>query len=109
MFSIPAIAATLWAVILGGIGGLLTEIGPWYRALKKPSFQPPDWAFGPAWTLILGLAARSKAPVRRFRSLSPNLPAIGHWTSLNVPASAPCFGDNDSPLQSFWGERACCA
>lgn len=51
------IAAVLWAVILGGAGGLLTSIGPWYRGLKKPSWQPPDWLFGPAWTLILGLAA----------------------------------------------------
>ena len=51
------IAAIVWAVILGGAGGLLTTIGPWYRNLKKPSWQPPDWLFGPAWTLILGLAA----------------------------------------------------
>lgn len=51
------IAAILWAVILGGAGGLLTTIGPWYRELKKPSWQPPDWLFGPAWTIILGLAA----------------------------------------------------
>jgi translocator protein len=51
------IAAIAWAVVLGGAGGLLTTIGPWYRALRKPVFQPPDWLFGPAWTLILGLAA----------------------------------------------------
>ncbi len=51
------IAAVLWAVILGFVGGILTEIGPWYRGLKKPSWQPPDWLFGPAWTVILGLAA----------------------------------------------------
>lgn len=51
------IAAILWAVILGGAGGVLTTIGPWYRNLKKPPWQPPDWLFGPAWTLILGLAA----------------------------------------------------
>ena len=38
----------LWAVILGGAGGILTTIGPWYRNLKKPSWQPPDWLFGPA-------------------------------------------------------------
>lgn len=51
------IAAVLWAILLGGLGGVLTSIGPWYRELKKPSWQPPDWLFGPAWTLILGLAA----------------------------------------------------
>jgi translocator protein len=57
MLSTPVIAAIAWAVILGGAGGLVTEIGPWYRNLRKPSFQPPDWLFGPAWTIILGLAA----------------------------------------------------
>jgi benzodiazapine receptor len=51
------IAAILWAVFLGAGGGLLTTIGPWYRGLKKPSWQPPDWLFGPAWTIILGLGA----------------------------------------------------
>jgi len=51
------IAAIAWAVILGGAGAVLTTIGPWYRNLRKPSWQPPDWLFGPAWTLILGLAA----------------------------------------------------
>ncbi len=57
MLTTPVIAAIAWAVVLGGAGGLLTTIGPWYRALKKPSWQPPDWLFGPAWTIILGLAA----------------------------------------------------
>lgn len=55
--SFELIFAIAWAVILGGAGGLLTSIGPWYQALKKPSWQPPDWLFGPAWTVILGLAA----------------------------------------------------
>ena len=44
-------------LVLTGAGGLLTEIGPWYRRLRKPRLQPPDWLFGPAWTVILGLAA----------------------------------------------------
>ena len=44
-------------LVLMGAGGLLTEIGPWYRQLRKPRLQPPDWLFGPAWTVILGLAA----------------------------------------------------
>lgn len=54
-----ALIAAAWAIVLGGAGGALTEIGPWYRDLKKPSWQPPDWLFGPAWTVILGLAGWS--------------------------------------------------
>lgn len=54
-----AIIAALWAIILGGAGGAMTEIGDWYRNLNKPSWQPPDWLFGPAWTIILGLAGWS--------------------------------------------------
>ena len=49
------------AVALLAVGGLATPIGAWYNNLRKPSWQPPGWAFGPAWTLILGLAAWSAA------------------------------------------------
>ena len=55
----PAIVAISVAVFLGIAGGFLTEIGPWYRSLRKPRLKPPDWLFGPAWTIILGLAAWS--------------------------------------------------
>ena len=55
----PILVAAGWAIILGGAGGALTEIGPWYRELKKPAWQPPDWLFGPAWTVILGLSGWS--------------------------------------------------
>ncbi|WP_376097153.1 TspO/MBR family protein [Roseomonas sp. CCTCC AB2023176] len=53
----PIWAAAGWAVVVAMGGGLLTEIGPWYRGLIKPSWQPPDWLFGPAWTLIFALSA----------------------------------------------------
>jgi tryptophan-rich sensory protein len=53
----PSLAALLWAVLVAGIGGALTDLGPWYRSLKRPALQPPDWLFGPAWTLIFALAA----------------------------------------------------
>jgi len=47
------------ALFLGGFGGLMTPIGQWYYNLRKPALQPPNWLFGPAWTVILGLAAWS--------------------------------------------------
>ncbi len=48
----PILIAFLIAIAVGGIGGAVTEIGPWYYSLIKPTWQPPDWAFGPIWTLI---------------------------------------------------------
>lgn len=48
-----------WAIVLGSAGGALTDTGTWYRNLNKPSWQPPDWLFGPAWTIILGLSGLS--------------------------------------------------
>ena len=55
----PIIVAGGAAIFLGVFGGLMTPIGRWYRELHKPAWQPPDWLFGPAWTVILGLWAWS--------------------------------------------------
>ncbi len=53
-----------WAIGTALLGASLTTIGPWYRGLERPWFQPPDWAFGPAWTLIFALAAWGFARAR---------------------------------------------
>ena len=53
----PLLVAAALALGVASLGGALTTIGPWYRALAKPWFQPPDWLFGPAWTLIFALCA----------------------------------------------------
>jgi len=52
-YSVTAIALAASGLVLTAAGGaLVTQLGPWYYGLKKPSWQPPDWLFGPAWTLI---------------------------------------------------------
>jgi tryptophan-rich sensory protein len=55
--TLTILAAAVVTCLVLGVGGLLTTVGPWYRQLPKPTWTPPDWIFGPAWTLILGLAA----------------------------------------------------
>jgi tryptophan-rich sensory protein len=53
-----AVAAGI-ALVVAVAGGVLTTIGPWYQSLRRPSWKPPDWAFGPIWTTIFTLAAVS--------------------------------------------------
>ena len=55
----PLIVAIAAPVFLLALGGLMTEIGDWYRHLRKPAWNPPNWLFAPAWTLILGCAGWS--------------------------------------------------
>jgi tryptophan-rich sensory protein len=50
-WGVPLVAASS-AVLVALLGGLLTRLDGWYYALSKPAFQPPDWLFGPAWTVI---------------------------------------------------------
>jgi tryptophan-rich sensory protein len=57
--TLDIVVSVIWGVAMAGAGAFLTDLTPWYRTLKKPSWQPPDWLFGPAWTVILGLASWS--------------------------------------------------
>lgn len=51
---ITFIAAIAIPQLAGGIGALATtpNIDSWYTSIVKPSFNPPNWIFGPVWTLL---------------------------------------------------------
>jgi tryptophan-rich sensory protein len=51
------------AETLGGLGGILTasSIKDWYASLTEPPGTPPNWIFGPVWTILYGMIAVSFA------------------------------------------------
>ncbi len=78
-FGSPAVTLALsvgFCVAVGVISGLLTRtaISGWYAMLVKPSFNPPNWIFGPVWTtlyILMGVAAWMvwQQPVSHLRTL----------------------------------------
>jgi benzodiazapine receptor len=43
----------------GSLIGYFSIPGSWYAALSKPIFNPPNWIFGPVWTvlyILIGIA-----------------------------------------------------
>jgi translocator protein len=55
------IAAILLPLTLGAFAGVFTSkaVPVWYATLNRPSFNPPNWLFGPVWTtlyLLMGIS-----------------------------------------------------
>jgi tryptophan-rich sensory protein len=53
---VVALAASFLAAVVGSVF-TIPAITTWYSSLNKPFFTPPDWLFGPAWTVLYILMA----------------------------------------------------
>ncbi|MFO7526088.1 MAG: TspO/MBR family protein [Ignavibacteriaceae bacterium] len=58
---IKFVISILIPLLLGAIaGGFTSQAVPgWFASLNRPSFSPPNWIFGPVWTILyilLGLS-----------------------------------------------------
>lgn len=98
--------AVLVTVAVGFAGTFVTTpaIAGWYTTIVKPSFNPPNWLFGPVWTILyilMGVAAgivwnrgTERLDVRRA------LAAYGVQLGLNVAWSFIFFGMHN-PAAAF--------
>lgn len=55
--------SSMVCLALGTASGLLTVTGvnTWYATILKPSWNPPNWIFGPVWTILYLLMGASFA------------------------------------------------
>ena len=80
-----------------GIGGAVTtpKIGTWYATLAKPSWNPPNWIFGPVWSALYFCMAIAAWLVWRqggFSVAAVPLTLFGVQLALNVFWSCIFFG-----------------
>lgn len=75
---IPFLILIFIPLTFGVIGGLLTNasVKTWYPTLNKPSFNPPDWVFGPVWTILYILIGIASYLVWQKRDQVTHLPRM---------------------------------
>jgi translocator protein len=96
----------LIVAVASGIGSRATipNIPVWYEGLAKPSFNPPNWIFGPVWTVLYLLMTYSAWRVLG-REMTKKLKAAAIvifliQLTLNMLWSVVFFGMHD-PATAF--------
>ncbi len=111
----------LWifiSTLSGAIGSFFTmnAIPTWYAQLQKPFFNPPNWIFGPVWTLLytmmgiaMGLIASQKIKKKHVKKQAYQIFLV--QLVLNCLWSIIFFGLKNPPLALaeiliLWGSIA---
>lgn len=92
-------------VVVPVIGALVTApaVDGWYAGVPKPSWNPPQWVFGPVWTALYAMMAVAASIVWLSRDQDDvccPLIAFGIQLAINLMWSV-CFFGLKSPLLGF--------
>lgn len=88
----------------GGIAGsfaTMKSVKTWYKTLKRPPWTPPDWLFGPAWTVLyttMGVASWRVARLASGGLWSAPMAAYAAQLALNFAWSPLFFGAKRTDL-----------
>ncbi len=94
-----------WLIVTFGAAAIGARFLPdaWYRALKKPSWNPPDQVFGPVWTLLYLLMAAAAWLIWRKFGIAEAVVPLGFFIlqlALNAGWSWLFFGRHE-PRAAF--------
>jgi len=87
-----SLAVFVVLVVAAASSGVFFKPGEWYRGLRKPSWTPPNWVFGPVWSVLYIMIAVAGWLVWR---ADPSSPAIWFWAAqllVNASWSGLFFG-----------------
>ena len=82
----------------GIIGSIFTtsSINTWYTGIIKPSFNPPNWIFGPVWTILFLMMGISLYLIWLKKLSGSNVKGVitifGFQLALNILWSVLFFG-----------------
>ncbi len=87
-------AFMMTVVAIGIVIGLMNIPGVWYAQLVKPPFNPPNWIFGPVWTVLYGIIGFVGARTWLAQGSTPALRLWFAQMALNFAWSPLFFGLN---------------
>lgn len=94
---LKAAASLVFFVVLvaaAASGGALFKPGAWYAGIAKPSWTPPNWLFGPVWSVLYVMIAFAGWLVWRRGPRGWALAAWGIGLFLNFAWSWLFFGQH---------------
>ncbi len=93
MRAVSALGIFIALVASAAFFGAQFQPGPWYEGLHKPPLNPPNWVFGPVWSVLYLAIAVAGWLVWRTRPASPRPLALwGTQLLLNATWSLLFFG-----------------
>jgi benzodiazapine receptor len=93
--SIPGLIAALLlpnvigVTVVSALGAIGKSAGSWYPSLRKPTWSPPGWLFGPAWTVLYLMMGFASWRIWRNRDDQPELTRSAlHWYGIQLGLNA---------------------
>ena len=98
--TVTVLGAAGWLILTFAAAALGARFLPdaWYRALKKPSWNPPNSVFGPVWTILYLLMAAAAWLVWRQYGIAGAIAPLGFFVlqlALNAAWSWLFFGRHE--------------